>query len=178
MQADVKRLPLRKFAVLFAGLLLLSAIPAGAITDCSAVLEENGFAALKRCQAIQREESIIETIEANRKRLDDRRKEILDRFDDYIEDTVDYKEDLDDIYKRDERDVFRTLEDLEKYEAAASVIDLQRSKLDAIRAQRRINNIYYDIYIDILEQNKRLEELKIDLEFAGYELMLRRQSVQ
>ena len=169
---------MRKFAVLFAGLLLLSAIPAGAVTDCYAVLEERGSVALRHCQAIQREEGIIETIEANRKRLDDRRKEILDRFDDYIEDTADYKEDLDDIYKRDERGIFRALEDLENDEADASVIDLQKSKLDAIRAQRRINNSYYDTYIDIIEQSKRLEELKIDLEFAGYELMLRRQSVQ
>ncbi|MBU1910980.1 hypothetical protein KKG16_01045 [Patescibacteria group bacterium] len=156
------------------GLTLLIVIPASARTDCSEVMEEKGQSAFNHCRAVQHEEDIRDQIETNNERIDDKREDIKDMFEDYIDDAEDYKEDLDLAFKRRERDEKRVLEDLEDDDAAGGVKDEQKERLENVKRERGITNKYYEIYVNILKKQRELEELRLDLEKAGYELGLRR----
>jgi len=137
-------------------------------------MEEKGQSAFNHCRAVQHEEDIRDQIETNNERIDDKREDIKDMFEDYIDDAEDYKEDLDLAFKRRERDEKRVLEDLEDDDAAGGVKDEQKERLENVKRERGITNKYYEIYVNILKKQRELEELRLDLEKAGYELGLRR----
>jgi len=75
-----------------------------------------------------------------------------------------------------EKDEKREFDDLKDDEAEKETIDAQKAVMDSIKKERKSAKQYYDKQIKLLDVYEQLDEARLDLEYAAYEMRQRRSS--
>ncbi len=163
---------LKTLSTIIVGLMILISIPASADTNCSEKRENEGEAQYLRCKFDEEKKDNEEDLKERRKELEDSRKDMRNYFEELEEQAKDLRDDIDRALRRKEEDAIDRLDDLKDDDANEETIEEQRIELDRIRKSKAVTKNYFNSWIDAIVAQKDMENERFDLEIAEYEYEL------